>query len=91
MPAQPPTTTPKSTPPSKRPSAASAGSAGVSPQAGWRTTRSYHSESSSRAWERKSTYRLDAEGRLVMSVFMTSEKLASPIVYDLVYEPAATP
>ncbi len=41
--------------------------------------------------KRKSTYRLDAEGRLVMSVFMTSEKLASPIVYDLVYEPTATP
>ncbi len=41
--------------------------------------------------KRKSTYRLDAEGRLVMSVFMTSEKLASPIVYDLVYEPATTP
>ena len=36
--------------------------------------------------KRKSTYRIDAEGRLVMSVFMTSEKLASPIVYDLVYE-----
>ncbi|MFW2388316.1 MAG: hypothetical protein ACN4G0_08265 [Polyangiales bacterium] len=36
--------------------------------------------------KRKSTYRLDNEGRLVMSVFMTSEKLASPIVYDLVYE-----
>ncbi|MGB5366319.1 MAG: hypothetical protein WBN14_08635 [Polyangiales bacterium] len=35
---------------------------------------------------RKSTYRRDGEGRLVMSVFMTSEKLASPIVYDLVYE-----
>jgi hypothetical protein len=36
--------------------------------------------------KRKSTYRLDAEGRLVMSVFMTSEKLASPIAYELVYE-----
>ncbi len=36
--------------------------------------------------KRKSTYYIDAEGRLVMSVFMTSEKLASPIVYDLVYE-----
>jgi len=36
--------------------------------------------------KRKSTYRRDGEGRLVMSVFMTSEKLASPIVYDLVYE-----
>jgi hypothetical protein len=36
--------------------------------------------------KRKSTYRLDSEGRLIMSVFMTSEKLASPIVYDLVYE-----
>lgn len=35
---------------------------------------------------RKSTYRLDSEGRLIMSVFMTSEKLASSIVYDLVYE-----
>lgn len=34
---------------------------------------------------RKSTYRLDGRGRLVMSVFMTSEKLASPIVYELVY------
>jgi hypothetical protein len=41
--------------------------------------------------KRKSTFRLDAEGRLVMSVFMTSEKLASSIVYDLVYEPATTP
>jgi len=36
--------------------------------------------------KRKSTYSLDGEGRLVMSVFMTSEKLASPIVYDLIYE-----
>jgi len=36
--------------------------------------------------KRKSTYRLDDRGRLVMSVYMTSEKLASPIAYDLVYE-----
>ncbi len=36
--------------------------------------------------KRQSTYRLDGEGRLVMSVFMTSEKLASPIAYELVYE-----
>jgi hypothetical protein len=35
---------------------------------------------------RKSTFRLDAQGRLVMSVFMTSEKLACPIAYDLLYE-----
>ncbi len=36
--------------------------------------------------KRKSTFRFDAEGRLVMSVFMTSEKLAAPIEYDLVYQ-----
>jgi hypothetical protein len=36
--------------------------------------------------KRKSTYRLNESGQLVMSVYMTSEKLASPIQYDLVYE-----
>jgi hypothetical protein len=35
--------------------------------------------------KRKSTYSLDDEGRLVMTVYMTSEKLASPIEYALVY------
>ena len=35
---------------------------------------------------RKSTYRLNEAGQLVMSVYMTSEKLASPIEYELVYE-----
>ncbi len=38
---------------------------------------------------RKSTYRLNAAGQLVMSVLMTSEKLASPIEYELVYDRAA--
>lgn len=37
--------------------------------------------------KRKSTYRFDSEGHLVMTVFMTSEKLASPIEYALAYEP----
>lgn len=36
--------------------------------------------------KRESTYRLDPDGRLVMTVYMTSEKLASPIAYELVYE-----
>ena len=35
--------------------------------------------------KRKSTYSFDEEGRLVMTVYMTSEKLASPIEYALVY------
>lgn len=34
---------------------------------------------------RKSTYRFNESGQLVMSVYMTSEKLASPISYELVY------
>jgi hypothetical protein len=38
--------------------------------------------------KRKSTYSLDKDGNLVMTVYMTSEKLASPIEYALVYEPA---
>jgi hypothetical protein len=37
--------------------------------------------------KRKSTYRLDESGQLVMTVYMTSEKLASPIEYALVYAP----
>ena len=37
--------------------------------------------------QRKSTYSFDDEGRLVMTVYMTSEKLASPIEYALVYVP----
>ena len=36
--------------------------------------------------KRKSTYRLNEAGQLVMSVYMTSEKLASPIRYDLLYD-----
>jgi hypothetical protein len=36
--------------------------------------------------ERESTYSLDSDGRLTMTVYMTSEKLASPIAYELVYE-----
>ena len=39
--------------------------------------------------KRKSTYRYDELGQLVMSVSMTSEKLASPIEYELVYAKAA--
>ena len=35
---------------------------------------------------RKSTYRFNKDGQLVMTVYMTSEKLASPIEYALVYE-----
>ena len=35
---------------------------------------------------RKSTYSFNKEGQLVMTVYMTSEKLASPIEYALVYE-----
>lgn len=35
--------------------------------------------------KRKSTYSLNASGQLVMTVYMTSEKLASPIEYALVY------
>lgn len=37
--------------------------------------------------QRKSTYSFDEEGRLVMTVYMTSAKLASPIEYALVYTP----
>jgi hypothetical protein len=37
--------------------------------------------------QRKSTYSLNKSGQLVMTVFMTSEKLASPIEYALVYAP----
>lgn len=37
--------------------------------------------------KRKSTYRLDESGRLVMTVYMTSDKLAAPIQYALVYTP----
>ena len=37
--------------------------------------------------KRKSTYSFNAGGQLVMTVYMTSEKLASPIEYALVYEP----
>jgi hypothetical protein len=36
--------------------------------------------------ERESTYSLDGEGRLIMTVYMTSEKLASAITYEFVYE-----
>jgi hypothetical protein len=36
---------------------------------------------------RKSTYSLNKAGQLVMTVYMTSEKLASPIEYALVYDP----
>jgi len=36
--------------------------------------------------KRKSTYSFNDKGQLVMTVFMTSEKLASPIEYALVYE-----
>ena len=36
--------------------------------------------------KRKSTYSLNKSGQLVMTVYMTSEKLASPIEYALVYE-----
>ncbi|MEM7138683.1 MAG: hypothetical protein AAF500_19045 [Myxococcota bacterium] len=36
--------------------------------------------------KRKSTYSLDDHGRLVMTVYMTSEKLAAPIAYELRYE-----
>jgi hypothetical protein len=35
------------------------------------------------------TYRYNESGQLVMSVSMTSEKLASPIEYELVYAKAA--
>ncbi|MGB5681427.1 MAG: hypothetical protein WBM47_06220 [Polyangiales bacterium] len=35
--------------------------------------------------KRKSTYSFNASGQLVMTVYMTSEKLASPIEYALVY------
>lgn len=35
--------------------------------------------------KRKSTYSFNAKGQLVMTVHMTSEKLASPIAYALVY------
>ncbi len=37
--------------------------------------------------KRKSTYSFNATGQLVMTVYMTSEKLASPIEYALVYAP----
>lgn len=36
--------------------------------------------------KRESTYSLDEDGRLIMTVYMTSEKLASPIAYEFVYE-----
>lgn len=36
--------------------------------------------------KRKSTYSLNDRGQLVMTVYMTSQKLASPITYELVYE-----
>ena len=35
--------------------------------------------------KRKSTYRFNDKGQLVMSVKMTSERLAAPIEYELVY------
>ncbi len=38
---------------------------------------------------RKSTYSFNQAGQLVMTVYMTSEKLASPIEYALVYVPDA--
>lgn len=37
--------------------------------------------------KRKSAYSFNDAGQLVMTVYMTSEKLASPIEYDLVYAP----
>jgi hypothetical protein len=36
--------------------------------------------------QRKSTYSFNDEGQLIMTVYMTSEKLASPIEYALAYE-----
>ena len=39
--------------------------------------------------KRKSTYSFNGSGQLVMTVYMTSEKLASPIEYALVYAPQA--
>lgn len=36
--------------------------------------------------KRKSTYSFNEAGQLVMTVYMTSEKLASPIEFALVYE-----
>jgi len=39
--------------------------------------------------KRKSTYSFDPSGQLVMTVHMTSEKLASPIEYTLAYVPVA--
>ena len=36
--------------------------------------------------KRESTYSLDDQGRLIMTVYMTSEKLASPIAYEFTYE-----
>jgi hypothetical protein len=36
--------------------------------------------------KRESTYSLDPADRLIMTVYMTSEKLASPIAYEFVYE-----
>ena len=36
--------------------------------------------------KRKSTYSLDEDAQLIMTVHMTSEKLASPIAYEFVYE-----
>lgn len=36
--------------------------------------------------KRESTYSLNEDGQLVMTVYMTSEKLASPIAYELTYE-----
>ena len=36
--------------------------------------------------KRESTYSLDDRGRLIMTVYMTSAKLASPIAYEFAYE-----
>ena len=36
--------------------------------------------------KRKSTYSFNAAGQLVMTVYMTSERLASPVEFALVYE-----
>ena len=36
--------------------------------------------------KRKSTYRMNDRGQLIMTVYMTSEKLAAPIAYELVYD-----
>lgn len=41
--------------------------------------------------KRRSTYSFDEAGHLVMTVYMTSEKLARPIEYALVYAPVRNP